>query len=387
MNALFSVTCRATLRRRTAAVLLFLTVAVGVCAAVLLQNLTLRQQAELLRVKRETVVSCRVTDVNGGRQEGLGLADAVLSALLGTRDPENARLSEVVKNVRAIAVIPVNEPANSAIGCITALAADPALTKENGGTVTFYDGWNKNMLLTTERVCLIPEGMQTEQKDGKETLHVVSDAFETTLQVIGTYTGPSTMIYTPYYARWDEENSISRHAKSCSFDIRDNFRLEEAKKRLYDYPYFVVPSITNEYDGMKYGLIVQDETYNATIDQIEGNLRTLRILLPVLLGLFCLLGFFISLLSTRGRKREFAVMRCLGMKRGRVFWLTFSEQFILALPASAVGLLIAAAIGGLRWAALANAALLFALYLTGTAISILHITNINVMKLMKTEEE
>ncbi len=387
MNAFFSVLCHAMLRRRTAAVLLFLTVVVGVCAAMVLQGLTARQEAELLHVKEDTVISCRLTDVNGGRQDGLGLADVVLASLLGRRDPHGAQLDKVVKNVRAMCVFPTRVPYGTAVACITALAADPALTAEEGGAVTFYDGWDESILLTEKRVCIVPEGTRTEIKGGVETLRVISEAFDTNLQVIGTYTGASEMIYTPFYAQWGDDVSIARHARSCSFDIRDNLQLEEIKKQLYSFQYFVEPSIYNEFDGTKYGLIVQDETYQETVGQIEENLRTLRILLPVLLGLFCLLGFFVSSLSARGRKREFAVMRCLGMKRRRVFAVTFLEQAALDLPAAVLGLVLGIIFGGLRASALGSALLLLALFLGGTAVSIVHITSVNVMKLMKTEEE
>lgn len=387
MNALFSVLCQATLRRRTVALVLFCTVLIGVCAAMVLQGLTVRQEEELLRVKEETVISCRLTDVNGGRQDGLGLADVVLATLLGRRDPHDARLTEVITNVRAMTVIPTRVPEKTAVGCITALVADPALTAEEGGSVTFYEGWDESILLTEKRVCIVPEGTRTEIKGGVETLRVISEIFDTNLQVIGTYTGASQMIYTPFYTQWDSDVSVARHARSCSFDIRDNFRLEETKERLYAFQYFVEPSIYNDFDGTKYGLIVQDETYNATVGQIEDNLRTLHILLPVLQGLFCLLGFFVSTLSARGRKREFAVMRCLGMKRSRVFALTFSEQLVLALPAAVLGLILGTIFGGLHLAALGNALLLLILYLSGTALATLYITSINVMKLMKTEEE
>ena len=81
--------------------------------------------------------------------------------------------------------------------------------------------------------------MRTERKGGVETLRVISEVFDTNLQVIGTYTGGSGKIYTPFYSRWDDEISFARHAQSCSFDIRDNFRLEEAKERLYEFRYFV----------------------------------------------------------------------------------------------------------------------------------------------------
>lgn len=385
MNALFSVTCRAVLRRRTAAFIMVLTVAVGVCAAVVLQGLARRQERERQRVCEETVITCAVTDVNGGRRDSLGLPDTVLARLLGRNDPEGNRFPEVIEHVRAITEFPIDLPAQSIVAGILTVDSDTGLTEAEGGKVTFYDGWDESALLTDRRLCLIPEGMQTEMRDGVEVVHVVSEAFDTDLRVIGTYRGGSGRLYCPFYIRWRDDETSLRFAKNCSFDIRDNSQLEETKQRLFGY--FVEASVDREFDGTRYGIVVQDELYRTTLERIDENLRTLRVLLPVLLALFCALGFFVSSLSTRGRRREFAVMRCLGMKRGRIFGLIFSEQLLLAIPSALLGLLCGAAFGGLSRRALGSAALLLVLFLAGTAVSVLRVTDVSVMKLMKSEEE
>ena len=80
-------------------------------------------------------------------------------------------------------------------------------------------------------------------------------------------------------------------------------------------------------------------------------------------------------------------MRCLGMKRGRIFGLIFSEQLLLAIPSALLGLLCGAVFGGLSRRALGSAALLLVLFLAGTAVSVLRVTDVSVMKLMKSEEE
>lgn len=388
MNPLFTATFRAMLRRRGMALLLFLTVTLGVATAMILQGLAARQEAELARTEAETVISCYVTDVNGGGRDSLMLSNVVLETLMGTRDPHNANLAELVENVRAMSVLSATVPDGVKIVYTTALAADPALTAAEGGSAVFYDGWDESVLLTDRRVCLVPEGMSTEfTDDGIETLRLVTELFDVRLQVIGTHTGSPQWVYVPFNIQWSDETTVARHADSCSFDLRDNSRLAEAKARLYAFEYFVEPSVHNEREGLEYGLIVQDETYLAAVAQIEENLRTLHILMPFLLGPFCLAGFFISALSARGRMREFAVMRCLGMKRRRVFALTFSEQLLLALPASAVGLAVGALLGGVGGRAVANAALLLVLYLAGAAISTVFIANTNVIKLTKTEDE
>ena len=58
---------------------------------------------------------------------------------------------------------------------------------------------------------------------------------------------------------------------------------------------------------------ILDETYQKNIEEIQANLSMLRLLLPVLIVVCGGIGFFASFLATRGRTKEFAVMRCLAI--------------------------------------------------------------------------
>ena len=98
-------------------------------------------------------------------------------------------------------------------------------------------------------------------------------------------------------------------------------------------------------------------------------------------------GFLSGYLSARRRIKEFAVMRCLGMKRGQIFRWTFEEY---AIPTAAgwllgLGFVIPASLS-VGAGPLVQALLLLLVFLLGTAIAIVRITGVNVMRLMKVEE-
>ena len=107
----------------------------------------------------------------------------------------------------------------------------------------------------------------------------------------------------------------------------------------------------------------------------------------LLMVLTCGIGFFSGYLATRGRRKEFAVMRCLGMKPRKIFAIVFEEQAILALLGGVAGLTLGIVLeGGVTSTALAKAGILTAVFLIGAAIAVLHVTRVNTMELMKVED-
>ena len=184
---------------------------------------------------------------------------------------------------------------------------------------------------------------------------------------------------------WSEGVSVAFLTDSCSFDIRNNQKLEESKSYIYEW--FVRPDLSNQMDGLTFGVLIHDETYQKNIEEIQANLSMLHLLLPVLIIVCGGIGFFASFLATRGRTKEFAVMRCLGMKQCKIFGLVMRELSILAFTGAFFG--IAGGIlleGEIQTSALLHAALMTDIFLLGSAVAALRITSINVMNLMKVED-
>lgn len=382
-HALARVTLTALFRRWTASLLLAAVAATGAFSAMVLQNLTIRQENALNNTVANTTISCTVTDAKGTDSGNLQMLSAFVEMLEGKRRLRGCYLDDYVKNVRAKAEMPLEKPEGATLRRILSIDSDPSLSQTEGIAVHFFDGWEEDVLRGQEQICLVSPDMMAEDA----YITVTADMGESVrLKIIGTVTnGPGKVIYCPYFMPWTEGVSIAFLTDSCSFDIRNNQNLEESKA--YIYQWFVQPKLSNQIDGTAFGVLVHDEIYQKNISEIRANLSMLHLLLPVLIILCGCIGFFTSFLATRGRTKEFAVMRCLGMRQSKIFGLVMAEFTILALAGSFLGIMCGILFEGeIQANALRNAALMTGVFLLGSVIAAVRITSINVMKLMKVED-
>ena len=384
--SLFRVSAAALWHRKGASLLLLLLSALGVFSAALLQNLALRQQESMTEMIKNTLIRCVVTDANDMLSDNIAMPASYVDRLLGGWHDRGCYLDEAVKNVRAKSAMPLNSPRDVTLCRILSLASDSAFDEVSGAQAVFFDGWSEDALAGTERVCLLPEFMLPQARtdgDGSLWLDVSAGEVNTSLRVIGTDSGQTGgTVWCPFYIQLRDGISESFRIDRCSFDIRDNARLEENKKIIYDT--FVSPKLANTSGETKFGVFINDEEFTGSVWEFESNLKTLRLLSPILLVLFAGVGFLAAYLTTRGRKREFAVMRCIGRKQLGITLQVFLEQLFLALVGAALGVSIALLIeGGYPLSALTRAGTLLGLFLFGAAAACLVVTRVNVMKLMK----
>lgn len=377
-------------RRRGASALLIAVAALGVFASAALCGLTERQEAAMAEAEANTNIQCIVTGARGENSNNLNMFSSFVDMLMGLRHERGCYLDEYVRDVRALAAIPLDEPRGVTLRRILSFDSDSALAAVEGASIQLQEGWEEDVLRTQERVCLIPEGMEVwTGQDGSRYVTVAVDVGERSsmdLQVIGTISGgPADAVWCPFYVQWREDRSEAFIVDSCSFFIADNSRLEECRAAIYET--FVEPGLSNISDGLTFGVLVQDETYLDTMEEFQSNLSLLRLLLPILTALCGGVSFFAAYLSIRGRVREFAVMRSLGMKRWRVFLQVFEEQTLLMALGAALGALAGLLLeGGLSVRALMGAGVSLAVFLAGAAAAVWGMTRVNVMKLMRTEE-
>lgn len=333
-NELWCVTLRTLWRRWTTSLLLLSVVLAGCFSSIALHRLTVRQEETLSAMIANTQINCIVTDPQGMNADRLNLPMSIIQRLRGEYFEESENLDDYAKNVNAMATTPLDYPTEHSICSILTFASDPALTAVEGARIELYEGWDESILATREQVCLIPADEVDLWPNG--TVNVIRpDGYSQTLTIIGTITnGPGSVYYTPLNMRWGDATNGITFIESCSFSIRDNAQLEECKAALYQI--FREPKLSNDL-SQGYGLIIHDESYLGTLDEVETNLSMLRILLPVLMVLVGCIGFFASYMTTRSRQREFGVMRCLGMNRWKIFSIVFFEQTVLALLGVSTG--------------------------------------------------
>lgn len=381
--SMWHITISAMMRRKRWTCLLLFIALLETFAAMVLCTLTTRQEVALEKTMDNTVISCVVTDPWGTSQDNLHMATGFVDLLCGLRHERGYYQDEYVKNVRAKATVKLIKPQDYTMVCLLTPDSDYALTTAGGGSITLFDGWDASVFAGNQEVCIIPRGLAV---DG-EYIEIDNGNFSVNLRVIGTHTGPEKTLYCPFHTMdFHEGQSYMVTADSCSFDIKDVRRLDEAKASLYEV--FGEPNaVDNSGSRPAFAVRINDSILLNTLEEIHGNIRTLHLLIPVLLLIEGAVGFFAAYLSTQSRLREYAVMRCLGMTRGKVFCVTFLKQLALALAGGILGAVVGIALSGthtLRM--LLYGAGGISAFLTGTALSVSRVTRINVMKLMKTEE-
>ena len=67
---------------------------------------------------------------------------------------------------------------------------------------------------------------------------------------------------------------------------------------------------------------------------LEQNIQRTALLVPLILLVSLGVGFLVSVLPTRSERRTYALMRTLGMTRGRLFGSILREQLLLPTTAA-----------------------------------------------------
>ena len=349
-----------------------------VFAVCILSGLVQRQETKLAELIRDTKINCIVTDSKGTNSENLGMLSFYVDMLTGRRHERGCYLDEVVTDVRALASQKLDSPEEHDLRRILSLDSDPLLA--SGVRVQFFDGFDETILRSEEDACLIPELMEP---DGQDALTVTLGTNRKTLKIVGTISGGSTnSIWVPFYFKWADDLSSAFPVQSCSFTIRDNARLEQTKDDIFTW--FSRPSVSNGSDAEPFGVLVQDQTYQESLNKLESSLERLRLLLPLFAFLGAIISFLATYAMTRGRQKEFAVMRCLGLRQRKIFSMVLLEQLILILMGGSIGMCAGLLLGASIRTERISAILL--LYLLGSATAAMSITRINVMQLMKTED-
>ena len=224
-----------------------------------------------------------------------------------------------------------------------------ALDPERGTEVCYFV---EDFFDREDNVCLISQGLWLELEADAILLNV-TDPFvnrqaeptlgkgEVEFTVAGYYPGNSREIYIPFATaqRLCMELSNRRSCDSIAFLAADNSALEALAAAAAPCFGSADPQAT---EGL--ALTIRDAQYQATVAALAQNIRRVSYLLPLLLLLALGAGFLISFLSVRNERRTYALMRTLGMTRGKLLASILREQLLLAAAGSILGGLLSRAL-------------------------------------------
>lgn len=242
-------------------------------------------------------------------------------------------------------------------------------------------GYDQTILQGTEPLCLAPAASGLELGETVEFFLLDKDTV-VTLTVVGLYTlgykSDTTAYYCPLNWLTDTCHALGVPVNYNGLEMRlTNLRqLDDFKARMKEL----------EMDSGGAILVINDALLREVTAQLQRQIRLLESVLPVLLALVAGIGFGLSFLLLRGRKKEAAVMRSLGMKRGRVFSVLLLENLFQALLGGILGCAATAVLLGAEALQIQYAALLLACYLVGGGIAIWKLSGVNVFTIMTAKE-
>ena len=279
-------------------------------------------------------------------------------------------------------------------GTVTGLTYLPS-DDEFGYSFGMLSGYSESVLLGNEAVCIVPNTMLEKMTGQKEVIFLRQSEFSEFVEykIVGTHEGKPDDIFCSFSSFNENLSRDEYNIYSFGFllsNAKYNENVAEILKK-----YFIEPSIsgavTRKVNELKlpfrYAYVMPKGNLDDVIKPIESDIQKLMIVEPFLFILSVATGFVVSLLSTKNRKAEFAIMRSLGTGKAMVFFEAFFEQFILSL----IGILLGIGVFFVIYQSdtvlvLWKVLIFFACYMFGTAISVLNIAMINVMKIMKSNE-
>lgn len=261
------------------------------------------------------------------------------------------------------------------------VTADPALA-EYAPYIQWSAGYDPETFGGETAVCVAPRSAGYQLGDVFLTPIGVSTGIQKELTVVGLYGYELSETANVFYCPLETlrvaftENNLSFFYCGLEMDLRNLRELDRFKAEMREL-------------GMETGtarMVVNDSILREVTAQLKQHVRLLHTLFPIFLLLVAGIGFGLSFLLLRGRRREAAVMRSLGTKRQRVFTVLLLETAMQAACGALLGTACALAVLGMKAVQPGALALLLCCYLLGGAVAVFRLSAVNVFTIMTTKE-
>ena len=180
--------------------------------------------------------------------------------------------------------------------------------------------------------------------------------------------------------------SIRFVAHSAAFTVSDSLHLNDFKQEMRQLGlHSLTPLSTNvSCDGDV--LNVNDSVFISTATRLRQLIDTAWAFYPVLLVLIVCAGYLVTLLLLQSRRQEMALLRSLGLGRGKCFFLFFWEQFLLIVCGVLAGSLIAVLLHGNYGGSSALTGCVVGIcYIIGNGLALFRLLRVSVMEALTRE--
>lgn len=260
------------------------------------------------------------------------------------------------------------------------IVIDPSL-RDAKESIRWASGYDASIFSGNEMVCLLPARLAWEPGG---TWEIPIGGTTYTFTVAGVFGSKfssgagGSVYYCPLHTLQEiyRQKNLMFSYSAMEMDLQHLDRLSDFKSQMKQL-------------GLQSGntrLVIRDAQLQTITGQIRRQIRMLETLLPILFALVTGVSFALSFLLLRGRRREAAVLRSLGMKRAQVFKAFLTETSMQAL----LGFLPGAGLGYILFGPGAlqttHLAILFLCYLLGGGVAIWRLSGINVFTVMTARE-
>lgn len=386
------------------AVLVFAAVLAGVLCGLHAANEAERISYE--ETRRVIPVRVSVCTLSGTRTDGLEAPGWVADIITGD-GYGSLSIAQYLKDVQvksSLLILNGWELGASNLVGITSLQTVRSLWPENGGGVTWLEGYDESIFQGEELMCLAPESMTSDwdeetpgqqlylnfshtgiDEHGKERTWI----YECYVTVAGTYTsGETEGLYCPYstvvklYGKLVKEREID----SVSATLADNDQLDALREDAAVW--FAAPNATGaktewgfmDYDFYPYALDIDDSLLQNAAATLENSMLINQLCTLLIFLLSAGAGLFIGFLMIRQRKREIALMRTLGTRDRSIYLGFLLEQMSCVILGVAVG---GAAFG---WRPPERLAIFVGVYFISLTVALLAALRRNLLAIIKEED-
>jgi hypothetical protein len=203
------------------------------------------------------------------------------------------------------------------------------------------------------------------------------------LTVIGTVSNTASTVFAPFRTVSElgtASDGFPPHTDRLQATLNDNRDLIRFK----EHAWRTFLPMTYTVGGRPYTLVVYDSVFYDLIETIQQNIYIIQIIEPFIFYLVLSAGFVASLIITRRRKPEFAIMRSIGVNKWTIFFGVFIEQALL----TAAGIIISILFFFWTWGymLIELTLILFACYMLGAVISSINAAGTDVLKILRERE-
>ena len=306
------------------------------------------QEEKLQEVKENFEILCVATNLSGSNSTNLKIEPKVIDFVFDRETGLGSHVKEIQMTKRFDYVAPTVTfeyfGGEMAVTGVSNPRCAQVLDPGQGGYVTWLE---EGFYESSDNICIVSQ-MTYDSLEEKVLPVYLTDPVSwkrwrdpqtglTTLElrVVGYYTGGGADVYIPFGTaqRLSEEACGNGGCDAIAFLAADNEALEELQKAASPVFRSVNPLIGNTKDS-NLALKIYDEQYRATVAALEQNIQRTALLVPLILLVSLGVGFLVSVLATRSERRTYALMRTLGMTRGRLFGSILREQLLLPTTAA-----------------------------------------------------